>query len=208
MAVINDAYIDRFIDKFRDRLEALDSELRSIAEESQRRQRANLRAGETVPSYEPTNVCGEEWQQRAEDAQHAAYHDIERMFDDLAHDAASNTAEAASADAVATVTLALQIEPSEREFLDLWREYHGNATLRKAIRKAASAARVTLPTYPEDAVADNVEEARSFALTTVSNRWTRAGMAGLAVTPYADIDAKSVYMHLMGIDIFGHQHAF
>lgn len=200
---ITDRYIDSFISKIQTRLSDLDNELQGIAEASQRNRRGNLRAGQTVPSYKPTTVCGADYQEQAERAELAAYHDIEAMFDALDRDASAGRSEVAPADAVATVTLALQMEPTEAELLDLWEHHHDNATLRKAIRKAASKARVILPTAPADAVADNRRDARQYALNCVRGRWTREGMGELVSKPYADLDAASVRQHLMGVDLFG-----
>lgn len=200
---ITDRYVDSFIHNIQTRLSDLDSELQNIAEASQRAYRSNLQAGQTVPSHKPTTVCGAEYQEQAERAELAAYHDIEAMFDALDHDAATGRSEVASADAVATVTLALQMEPTEAELLDLWEHFHENSTLRKAIRKAASKARVVLPTDPADAAADNRGEARQYALSLVRGRWTRDGMGELVSKPFASVDAASVRQHLLGVDLFG-----
>ena len=200
---ITDRYVDNFIDKIQTRLSSLDSELQNIAATSQRASRSDLQAGQTVPSYKPTTVCGAEYQEQAERAETSAYRDIEMMFDSLDRDVSAGRSEVASADAVATVTLALQMEPTEAELRDLWEHHRDNATLRKAIRKAASKAKVLLPTDPADAVADNRCEARKYALSIVGGRWTRAGMGEMYYAPSARIDAQSIRQHLMGVDAFG-----
>lgn len=202
---ITDAYIDRFIDRIRGRLEDLDAELQGIAAGSQRNYRGNMQPGQIVQGYKPTTVLGAEYQRVAGDAQARAYHDIERMFDELDSRSASGRAEAASADDVATVTLALSLDPDEATLRDLYEVHGHNSTLRKAIRTAASKAKVQLPMNAADAVADNRKDARSYALALVSNRWTPGGYAEISVMPSARIDAQAIAQKLLGVDMFGRQ---
>lgn len=200
---INKHYVDRFIERLENRLEELDSELRYIAAESQRADRAGLHIGQTVRGYKPTTVLGDSYKGKANDAELRAYHDVAAMFDGLDRDAVEERAEAASADEVATVQLALSLDPDEATLRDLWAAYGRNATLRKAIRHAAGKARVRLPIDAADAVADNRGEAREYALSRVSNRWSGGDWAELDFSPSATIDAESVRQHLLGIDLFG-----
>lgn len=200
---ITEQYIDSFISRLQDRFEALDSELQGIAAQSQRTERADLRAGQTVKGYRPTTVIGDTYVDAARDAELRAYHDIEAMFDRLDRDAEAGRAEVATADEVATVTLALSLNPNEATLRDLWAVHGHNSTLRKAIRQAAGRADILLPIDPNDAAADNRGDARNHALSHVSNRWTPKGWAELGFLPSARIDAESVRQHLLGVDMFG-----
>lgn len=200
---ITEQYVDNFIEQFHDRLEDLDAELQSIAAASQRAQRGNLKVGETVQGYKPTTVIGETYKEQATNAVMRARKDVSALFDSLDRYSASGRTEVASADEVATVTLALSLDPDEGTLRDLWKAHGHNATLRKAIRQAAEKAHTSLPIDVADAVADNREDARSFALASLSNRWTPLGWAELTHAPSARVDAESVRLHLLGIDVFG-----
>lgn len=200
---INEHYLESFIGKVQARYERLDRELQDIAAASQRAYRSDLQPGQTVRDLKRTTVYEERYQEQANDAELRAHHDIEALFDALDRDVAASRSEAAPADAVATVTLALQNDPTDTELRDLWTQYHGNATLRKAIRKAAAKSRIFLPIDPEDAVAENRDEARRYALSRVHGRWSRFGHAELDFVMSAEDSAEDVYRHLMGVDIFG-----
>lgn len=200
---INERYVDKFIDRLRDRLEDLDADLQDVAAASQRAYRRDLQAGQTVRSYKPTTVIGDAYEERARLCEDRARRDISAMFDRLDRDALADRTEAASADEIATVQLALSLNPDEATLRDLWEAHGKNATLRAAIRHAAIKAEVFLPATISDTVADNREDAREYALRQVNGRWTPSNVVELAVTPSARIDAESVMQHLLGVDIFG-----
>lgn len=200
---ITDHYIDTFIERLQDRLEDLDTELRDIAAQSQRAYRVNLQEGQTVHGYKPTTILGDRYQDAARDAEAKAHRDIDDMFDELDRVAEQDRGEVATADEVATVSLALSLNPDEATLRDLWSVHGHNSTLRKAIRQAASKAKIMMPIDPNDAIADNRGDAREFALSCVSCRWGREGLGELPYSPSARIDADSVRQHLMGVDLFG-----
>lgn len=195
--------LERAANRFGSILSDLDSNIFTLADKSQRAARADLQAGDRVPSYGSRSIVTEECAAEARRLESAARDDIRAVFDGLDRRADAHVTEPATADELANVAFVLDRgDVTDAELAALYDRYRNKWAIARVLRKEAAKRRISIG-EPEaaDAYLENRAEARRYAEQATFTRW-HSLPSDISVAP-ARISASDLLDIMTGTDMFG-----